>query len=64
MAAKHADHVALTAAHSQYVTSQVAKGRYASSSEVVHAGLRLLIERDEARTDPPATAAHHKRREA
>ena len=64
MAAKHAHHVALTAAHSAYVTDQVAKGHYASVSEVVRAGLRLLIERDDARTDPPVTAAHGKRREA
>ena len=64
MAAKHAHHVALTAAHSQYVTSQVAKGRYASVSEVVRAGLRLLIELDDARTDPTATTEPRKRGEA
>jgi len=63
MAAKHAHHVALTAAHSAYVTDQVAKGHYASVSEVVRAGLRLLIERDDARIDPPA-ASHGKRRKA
>ncbi|MCJ2125202.1 type II toxin-antitoxin system ParD family antitoxin [Methylobacterium sp. J-077] len=63
MAAKHPHHVALTAAHSAYVTDQVAKGHYASVSEVVRAGLRLLIERDNVRTDPSATASHGVRRE-
>nr|WP_052600630.1 type II toxin-antitoxin system ParD family antitoxin [Microvirga lotononidis] len=49
MAAKYSHHVALTAPLAQYVASQVAKGDYASVSEVVRAGLRLLIEQDEDR---------------
>jgi len=48
MAAKHSHHVALTSAHADYIASQVAKGHYAWASEVVRAGLRLLIERDAA----------------
>jgi antitoxin ParD1/3/4 len=48
MAAKYHRHVALTDALTQFVDRQVAEGRYASASEVVRAGLRLLIEREEA----------------
>jgi antitoxin ParD1/3/4 len=49
MAAKHSRHIALTEPLARYVENQVATGVYASASEVVRAGLRLLIERDEAR---------------
>ena len=49
MAAKHSRHIALTGPLARYVENQVATGVYASASEVVRAGLRLLIERDEAR---------------
>ena len=49
MAAKHHRHVALTEPLSKFVERQVAQGRYASASEVVRAGLRLLIEHEEAR---------------
>jgi antitoxin ParD1/3/4 len=49
MTAKHSRHVALTGPLARYVENQVATGVYASASEVVRAGLRLLIERDEAR---------------
>lgn len=42
--------VALTAELESYIQAQVASGRYSSSSEVVRSGLRLLIERDEARS--------------
>jgi antitoxin ParD1/3/4 len=48
MTAKHSRHVALTEPLARYVANQVATGVYASASEVVRAGLRLLIERDEA----------------
>ena len=47
MAAKHHRHVALTEPLAKFVERQVAEGRYASASEVVRAGLRLLIEREE-----------------
>jgi antitoxin ParD1/3/4 len=49
MTAKYSRHVALTGPLARYVEDQVATGVYASASEVVRAGLRLLIERDEAR---------------
>ena len=48
MAAKHHRHIALTEPHARFVERQVTEGRYASASEVVRAGLCLLIERDEA----------------
>jgi putative addiction module CopG family antidote len=41
--------IALTMELESYIKAQVASGRYSSSSEVVRSGLRLLIERDEAR---------------
>ncbi len=39
--------VSLTPELERYVTSKVEEGLYASQSEVVRHGLRLLIERDE-----------------
>ena len=36
----------------RFVERQVAEGRYASASEVVRAGLRLLIERDQVGARP------------
>ena len=48
MPAKHHRHVALTEPLARFVEEEVAAGRYASASEVVRAGLRLLIEREEA----------------
>ena len=47
MAAKHTLHVALTQPLVAFVEQQVASGRFATASEVVRAGLRLLIERGE-----------------
>ncbi|SDM89201.1 putative addiction module antidote protein, CC2985 family [Methylobacterium phyllostachyos] len=49
MAAKFSQHVALTAPLARYVADQIARGEYATASEVIRAGLRLLIERDEDR---------------
>jgi antitoxin ParD1/3/4 len=49
MTAKHSRHIALTGPLARYVENQVTTGVYASASEVVRAGLRLLIERDEVR---------------
>ena len=54
MAAKHHRHVALTEALTKFVDREVAEGRYASASEVVRAGLHLLIERQEAAPHPAA----------
>ncbi len=48
MAAKHHLHIALTEPLAKFIEQQVAEGGYASASEVVRAGLRLLIERGEA----------------
>ena len=59
MAAKHTLHVALTEPLARFVAERVASGRYASASEAVRAGLRLLADRDQAGThgeagQPPA----------
>ncbi len=48
MAAKHSRHIALTGPLESYVEERVARGDYASASEMVRAGLKLLKERDEA----------------
>ncbi|AWN40748.1 type II toxin-antitoxin system ParD family antitoxin [Methylobacterium durans] len=48
MAAKHSRHIALTGPLAEYVEAQVARGEYASASEMVRAALRLLMERDRA----------------
>ncbi len=52
MAAKHHRHIALTEPLAKFVERQVAEGRYASASEVVRAGLRLLNKREEAEARP------------
>ena len=57
MPAQHTLHVALTEPLVRFVGDQVARGHYATASEVVRAGLRLLIERDEARGRTPAPIA-------
>ncbi|TPG52492.1 type II toxin-antitoxin system ParD family antitoxin [Roseomonas nepalensis] len=49
MAAKHSRHIALTGSLARYVDDRIARGDYASASEMVRAGLRLLIEQDETR---------------
>ncbi len=38
--------IALTPVLEDYIRTQVASGHYSNASEVVRAGLRLLIERD------------------
>lgn len=53
MPAQHTLHVALTEPLVRYVNDQVAAGRYATASEVVRAGLRLLIERAEGEARRP-----------
>lgn len=55
MPAKHHRHIALTEPLLRFVERQIAEGRYASTSEVVRAGLRLLIEREEAGSRPVDT---------
>lgn len=64
MAAKHSVHVALTEPLAGYVTAYVASGEYATASEALRTGLRMLIERDEARVQGvsgpvPALATLH-----
>ena len=49
MAAKRYRHIALAEPHDRFVERPVTEGHYASASEVVRAGLRLLIEREAAR---------------
>ncbi len=53
--------IALTRELEGYIKAQVASGHYANASEVVRAGLRLLIERDHkvsrSRTVPPSRKA-------
>ncbi|MBL6459003.1 type II toxin-antitoxin system ParD family antitoxin [Belnapia sp. T6] len=63
MAAKHTLHVALTEPLVQYVAERVASGEYATASEVVRTGLRLLIEQDAARPqrDSASPPAAHRR---
>lgn len=48
MPAQYTLHVALTKPLVNYVAKQVTSGQYATASEVVRAGLRLLIEREMA----------------
>ena len=53
MAAKHHRHVAMTEPLPMFTEQDVAEGRYVSAGEVVRAGLRLLIERQDAGTPVP-----------
>lgn len=55
MAAKHHRNIALTEPLTRFVEEEVAEGQYASASEVVRAGLRLLIERKQAVAQPAGT---------
>jgi antitoxin ParD1/3/4 len=48
MAAAEKRTISLPAEQASYIDAQVAKGAYASASEVVRAGLRALQERDAA----------------
>lgn len=48
MPVPHSRHVALTEPLARFVDEQVAKGRYATASEVVRTALRLLMEREGA----------------
>lgn len=46
--------IALTPVLEGYIREQVASGHYSNASEVVRAGLRLLMERDQAVPRPCA----------
>ncbi|MGI4800606.1 MAG: type II toxin-antitoxin system ParD family antitoxin [Janthinobacterium lividum] len=48
MTAKYPRHIALTGSMASYIDGKIAKGEYASASEVIRTALRLLIERDAA----------------
>jgi antitoxin ParD1/3/4 len=50
--------VSLTTELTAYINAQVASGYYSNASEVVRAGLRLLIERDLALTAGARRVAH------
>ncbi len=56
MAAKHHRHIALTEPHARFLEEEIAEGRYASASEVVRAGLRLLSEHKDAGPRQPDEA--------
>lgn len=49
--------IALTIELERYIRLRVASGHYSNASEVVRAGLRLLIERDQAMARSPAQGA-------
>ena len=48
--------VSLTAELNAFIRAQVASGHYQNASEVVRAGLRLLIERERVPHRKPATS--------
>lgn len=56
MPAKHHRPIALTEPLLRFVDDQVARERYASASEVVRAGLRLLLRSEGAEDAPPPAA--------
>ncbi len=60
MAAKYSHHVALTAPLAAVRGKPSCQGDYASVSEVVRAGLRLLIEQDEDRARARAERGCHR----
>lgn len=58
MPAKHSRHIALTETLACWVDAQVAKGEYASASELIRTAIRALRLRDEERGAPgPASPA-------
>lgn len=47
MPAKHSRHIALTEALAVWIDSQVAKGEYASTSDLIRTAIRMLRMKDE-----------------
>lgn len=47
MSAKHFRHIALTESLAAWIDSQVAKGEYASSSDLIRTAIRVLRSRGE-----------------
>ena len=54
MPAKHSRHIALTKTLAAWIDSQVAKGEYASSSDLIRAAIRALRIQDEGKVDVQA----------
>lgn len=52
MPAKHSRHIALTETLASWVDAQVAKGEYASASDLIRTAIRALRSRDEERGAP------------
>lgn len=58
MPAKHSRHIALTESLAAWIDAQVAKGEYASTSDLIRTAIRALRSRDEGRVAArPASAA-------
>jgi antitoxin ParD1/3/4 len=47
MPAKHSRHIALTETLAAWIDSQVAKGEYASTSDLIRTAIRVLRSKDE-----------------
>lgn len=47
MPAKHSRHIALTESLAAWIDSQVAKGEYASTSDLIRTAIRVLRTKDE-----------------
>lgn len=47
MPAKHSRHIALTETLVAWIDSQVAKGEYASTSDLIRTAIRMLRKKDE-----------------
>ncbi|MDF2598256.1 MAG: hypothetical protein K0Q54_1079 [Methylobacterium brachiatum] len=56
MPAKHSRHIALTETLPAWIDSQVAKGKYASSSDLIRAAIRALRIQDEGKVAVQAAA--------
>lgn len=56
MPVPHSRPLARTEPLARFVDGQVARGRYATASEVVRAALRLLMKREEAQAQAADTA--------
>ena len=57
MPAKHSRHIALTETLAAWIDSQVAKGEYASSSDLIRTAIRALRIQDEGKVAVQAASA-------
>jgi len=55
MPAKHSRHIALTATLATWIDSQVARGAYASTSDLIRTAIRMLQLQDEGKSARPAS---------